>query len=128
MIDSLTGMYDGVADKHLMKLNPDPFEKIRSGSKTVELRLFDEKRRMVKVGDFVEFTNNISGEKITVRVIALHKHPSFEDLYRVFKRNLEMEKLGYGSGDNPHPDDMKKYYSMDMQEKYGVVGIEFVKV
>lgn len=92
-----------------MKLNSDPFEKVRSGSKTVELHLFNEKCRMVKVGDFVEFTNIISGEKTTVCVIALHKHPSFEELYRVFKRNLEMEKPGYSSGDNPHSDDTKKY-------------------
>lgn len=28
---------------HCMKLNRDPFEKIKSGSKTIEMRLFDEK-------------------------------------------------------------------------------------
>ena len=55
-----------------MKLNSTPFEKVRSGSKTVELHLFNEKCRMVKVGDFVEFINIISGEKTTVCVIALH--------------------------------------------------------
>ncbi len=29
---------------HRMKLHPIPFEKIKNGSKTIELRLSDEKR------------------------------------------------------------------------------------
>ena len=40
---------------HCMKLNRDPFEKIKSGSKTIEMRLFDEKRQRISVGDFIEF-------------------------------------------------------------------------
>ena len=33
---------------HTMKLDAVPFEKIKSGKKTVELRLFDEKRQKIK--------------------------------------------------------------------------------
>lgn len=32
---------------HYMKLNPEPFDKIASGKKTIELRLYDEKRKTV---------------------------------------------------------------------------------
>lgn len=42
---------------HCMKLNRDPFEKIKSGSKTIEMRLFDEKRQRISVGDFIEFSS-----------------------------------------------------------------------
>ena len=35
---------------HRMKLNAAPFSMIRSGQKTIELRLNNEKRRQVKVG------------------------------------------------------------------------------
>lgn len=35
---------------HNMRLNPSPFEAIRSGKKTIEIRLNDEKRKQVKVG------------------------------------------------------------------------------
>ena len=41
---------------HQMKLKRSPFEKIKDGSKTIELRLYDEKRQKVKIGDFIEFT------------------------------------------------------------------------
>lgn len=41
---------------HQMKLKSEPFEKMKSGAKTVELRLNDEKRQLVQIGDFIEFT------------------------------------------------------------------------
>ena len=47
-----------------MKLNPAPFAMIKSGKKTIELRLFDEKRQQIKAGDAIEFTNTANGEKI----------------------------------------------------------------
>jgi len=31
-----------------MRLHNEPFQKIKSGTKTVELRLYDEKRRQIK--------------------------------------------------------------------------------
>ena len=34
---------------HNMKLNESPFEKIKAGTKTIELRLYDEKRRKIQL-------------------------------------------------------------------------------
>ena len=34
--------------KHEMKLNNGPFERIKNGTKTIELRLNDEKRQLLK--------------------------------------------------------------------------------
>ena len=39
-----------------MKLNDEPFQKIRDGKKTIELRLFDEKRRKLELGDHIIFS------------------------------------------------------------------------
>ena len=41
---------------YLMKLQLNPFEKIQSGTKTIELRLNDEKRQLLSVGDKIEFS------------------------------------------------------------------------
>jgi len=41
---------------HQMKLQPSPFEKIKNGSKTIEVRLNDEKRQLLKVGDEIQFS------------------------------------------------------------------------
>ena len=38
-----------------LHLNAEPFEKIKAGTKYVEMRLFDEKRRQFKVGDELVF-------------------------------------------------------------------------
>ena len=77
---------------HRMKLNAAPFSMIRSGQKTIELRLNDEKRRQVKVGDFIEFTSTEQPEeKMQVRVTALHRFRSFAELYE----HLPLLQCGY---------------------------------
>ncbi len=106
---------------HKMKLKKSPFMKIKNGSKTIELRLNDEKRQKVKIGDFIEFSlidNPL--EKIQTRVTALHNFKSFRELYA----SLPKEKLGYASSDTPDPEHMDEYYSREKQEQYGVLGIE----
>lgn len=72
---------------HCMKLNRDPFEKIKSGSKTIEMRLFDEKRQRITIGDFIEFSSadNLP-EKIQTRVTALHRFSGFEELYSALSK------------------------------------------
>ncbi len=108
--------------KHYMKLKPFPFEMIKSGNKTIELRLFDEKRQKIKVGDYIEFTNIQTGDVITAEVLALHRFDSFKELYE----NLPLTRCGYTEDNvgNAHYSDMNEYYSEIDQKKYGVVGIE----
>lgn len=106
---------------HTMKLKQELFEKIKNGSKTIELRLFDEKHQKVQVGDFIEFllVDNPK-EKIQTRVTVLHRFDSFQELYA----NISKEKLGYNSDEMPDPNRMNAYYSRENQEKYGVIDIE----
>lgn len=107
--------------KHFMKLLQQPFEQISSGRKTIELRLYDEKRQLVKIGDEIEFTNlSREDEKITVEVTAMHRFDSFEELYS----SLPLSECGYAPSDTPSHTDMEKIYPKEKQEKYGVVGIE----
>lgn len=42
--------------RYTMKLRPQPFNMIRSGQKTFELRLYDEKRQKLQIGDEIEFS------------------------------------------------------------------------
>lgn len=44
--------------KHQVKLNNSPFEKIANSTKTIELRLYDEKRQKLNVGDEIVFSNS----------------------------------------------------------------------
>lgn len=103
-----------------MKLKNEPFMSIKNGLKTIEMRLFDEKRKQIKVGDTIEFTNIVSLEKLKVKVIALHKFKNFEELYSHFNKT----QLGYKETENANPNDMNQYYTNDDIHKYGVLGIE----
>ena len=106
--------------KHEMKLNNEPFECIKNGTKTIELRLNDEKRKLLTVGDYIEFINRVTNEKLLVEVIDLFKYNSFEELYKHFNK-IEM---GYSINEEANPKDMENYYSKEEQEKYGVLGIK----
>lgn len=103
-----------------MRLHKEPFELIKNGSKTIELRLYDEKRQMINIGDTITFENRSDGDKIQVKVISLHKYPSFEELYKHFDK----VSIGYKEDEEANPKDMELYYSSEEQSKYGVVGIE----
>ena len=106
---------------HQMKLKSSPFEKIKNGNKTIELRLNDEKRQKIKIGDFIEFSLFYNpDDRIQTRVTALHHFDTFAELYA----SLPKEKLGYTVSETPVPEHMDKYYSREKQEKYGVLGIE----
>ena len=107
---------------HKMNLHPEPFEMIYSGQKTIELRLNDEKRCMIKVGDCIEFIQTETSEKLIAEVIALHKFDSFVELYQ----KLPLLKCGYTEADiaAAKPEDMDSYYTPEQQSKHGVLGIE----
>lgn len=76
-----------------MNLAPSPFEMIKSGEKTIELRLYDEKRRAVGVGDTIEFTSAESGEKISARVKAIHVLIALRSFTVVFRlKNADIKK------------------------------------
>ena len=109
--------------KHDMRLNDGPFKKIKEGTKTIELRLYDEKRQLLHENDLILFKNRTTDEELPVEIIKLHKYPSFEELYKHFDKI----SMGYSENEEANPKDMEEYYSIEEQEKYGVVGIEIKK-
>lgn len=109
--------------KHQMRLRQQPFDMIRSGQKTIELRLYDEKRQQVGVKDEIEFSClDRDDTPFSARVVALHRFKNFTELYAT----LPLLKCGYtvDTLSNASPDDMNQYYSLEEQSQFGVVGIE----
>lgn len=109
---------------HEMNLWHDSFTAISKKTKTIEMRLFDEKRSKINIGDSIVFTDTSNGERIECIVSNMYRYPSFEELY-IHHDSLS---IGYSEGEKADPDDMLEYYSRDMIEKYGVVGIELSSV
>src|SRR3989344_860497 len=70
---------------HAMKLQPYSFDKIKEGKKIIEVRLYDEKRRNIKIGDIIEFKKEPGQtEIIMVEVIELLNYKTFADLFSDF--------------------------------------------
>lgn len=102
---------------HKMKLNEEPFERIKNGTKTIEFRLYDEKRRKVKIGDKIEFSKLPDlQEKILVDVLDLYTEPSFEELFEKIYKDKEQAQQKANA--------MYEIYSPENEKKYGVVGIK----
>lgn len=102
-----------------MKLQTSPFEKIKAGSKTIEIRLNDEKRRLLKIGDRIVFSLMTDpSQKIEVEIIDLYKHPSFLELFDVHSAS------DFGGTDKAELMGIRKYYSEEDEQKYGVLGIK----
>ena len=105
--------------KHNMKLQNNPFEMIKNGTKTIEMRLNDEKRKKLNIGDTIEFRNIITTETLETLIEDIKAYSTFKELYK----NYSKEELGYSKDEIASPDDMEKYYSKEEQEKYGVLAI-----
>ncbi len=113
---------------HEMSLRPGPFGKIADGSKRYELRLLDEKRRLIAVGDTITFTCAADERSVTVRVVSLHPFENFAALYAA----LPLNECGYteASAKTADPRDMEQYYPPEKQSQYGVlaIGVERIRL
>ena len=102
---------------HRMKLNESPFERIKDGTKTIEFRLYDEKRRQIKIGDQIEFSKLPElQETILVDVLELYIEPTFEKLFKKLYTDEEDIKRKTTA--------MYQYYSPENEKEYGVVGLK----
>lgn len=103
-----------------MTLATSPFEKIASGKKIIESRLYDEKRRQIHIGDQIEFVcTDEPIRKISTRVLAVYRYKSFVELFSAFPS----EYFG-GSSRDELIAEIRAFYSKEDEEKYGVVGIK----
>lgn len=67
---------------HIYKLSQKSFLDIKNNDRTIEVRLFDDKRRMVNVGDTIEFYFNM--DHVSKTVVSIHIFENFELLVEHF--------------------------------------------
>lgn len=112
--------------RHEMNMRPGPFEMIVDGRKRYELRLYDEKRRMISVGDKITFTCTADERRVHARVTSLHPFANFAELYAA----LPLIECGY-TPENvalADPRDMEKYYLPEKQYESGVLAIGLERI
>lgn len=104
-----------------MNLQPKYFDFIKNGTKRIELRLFDEKRQKICVGDTIKFSTD-AGDSQLVKVTKIHRYTNFSKLID----NFDIELLA----DEKYTKQMllrelEQFYTKTNQERYGVAGIGF---
>ena len=108
---------------HEMKLQSEYFNYILNGTKRVEIRLYDEKRKKIKIGDAIRFYKEPDlKESFETIVTDLLRFESFNDMVS----NLSMEVLA----DKNMPKEelinaLEVFYTKEKQEKLGVLCIKF---
>lgn len=103
---------------HKMRLVDFAFNAIKNGEKDIEIRLNDEKRQLIKIGDIIEFEHIDTKEIIKVRVVNLHLFNTFKELIN----NFDKHRLGLNKDDDEKICD--NFYTKEEQTKYQALGIE----
>lgn len=104
---------------HHMQLQPKPFELIKNETKTIEIRLNDEKRRKIKIGDEIVFSlADKPSQILKTRVVNLYRFKTFKDLFEAFPPRA------LGAKNKKDLAGVYKYYSIEQEKKFGVLGIE----
>lgn len=107
---------------HEMKVDPDPFNRIKMGTKVIEVRLFDDKRKKINIGDTITFFRLPDLDRsIKTKVIGLSRFDDFETLFSVFgpkyfnhNKDLSIKEQVLG---------MRGAYSEEKEKQFKVLGI-----
>ena len=104
-------------------LDPEIFEQVKNGTKNVEARVNDEKRRQIKIGDKIEVLKRPEEiETLWVRVTNLIPYQNFEELAAQYS----IERLYSPSfTKEEYLALFPKFYSEEEIKEYGTVAIEF---
>jgi ASC-1-like (ASCH) protein len=106
-----------------MKIQPEYYNYIVNGTKRIEIRINDLKRRQLKLGDRITFINasNLE-ENIIVEVKGLLYYKNFNDLVNDYDIDILASK---DITKEEMLNVLLKFYPIEEQEKYNVVGIRF---
>ena len=111
---------------HKMRLLPEYFEYMKTGTKKLEIRLNDEKRKNIKIGDLIIFEKlDDTQELLKTKVTNLYYYSDFNELINendvtlLADKSVSKEKL---------IKTLNEIYSKEEQDKYGVVAIEIEKI
>lgn len=110
---------------HEMKLQPKYYDFIQNGTKRIELRLNDEKRSLIQLGDTIKFLKEPELiETMEVNVIGLLRYSNFSDLFNDFSIDVMADK---SMTKEELLNVLEEFYTLDKQKEYGVLGIRVEK-
>lgn len=107
-----------------MKVKTKYYNLLKSGKKIIELRLYDEKRQKIKIGDDINFADTENpDDNFNAKVTNLHRAKNFVELCQ----KISPLDAGFDSK-TELINVLEEFYSESAQQKYGVLGIEIKKI
>ena len=107
--------------EHKMKLQPKYYNFILNGTKRIEIRLNDEKRQQIKIGDTINFLKEPElNESFKVKVIGLLRYNTFLDMFNDFDITILADKT---MTKKELINVLEQFYPKEKQMQYGVLGI-----
>lgn len=104
-----------------MKLQPKYYDFILNGTKRIEIRLNDEKRQTIKLGDRIKFLKEPDlKETFNAKVVGLLRYNSFEDMFKDYDITVLADKT---MTKKELITVLEEFYTKEKQKKYGVLGI-----
>ena len=115
----------GIIMEMKFHLHADVFEIVKNGKNDIEVRINDEKRRKLNVGDTLIFLKRPNDdEEIRAKVVSLEYYDYFHNLVD----NYDMERIYLKEyTKEQYLEEMKKFYTLEEQRDNGVVAIIFEK-
>ncbi len=103
---------------HDLKLYRENFDELESGSKIREYRLYDEKRKLINIGDTIRFVRLPNMDKyVYADVINIEIFNNWYDCYsKYFNDDF---KDNYNNIDDVVNDTYNGYYTKEDSDKYG---------
>ena len=112
--------------EHILKLQPKYFDYIDKGTKRIELRLYDEKRKKINIGDTIIFRKEPELEiEMKVKVIGLLRYNTFKELFEDFNIEVMADK---SMTKQELLDVLEEFYTPEKQMEYGIIGIRIEKI
>jgi len=112
--------------KHILKLQPKYFDYINDGTKRIELRLYDEKRQKINIGDIIVFQKEPELDiTMNVRVVGLLRYNTFEELFDDFNIEIMADK---SMTKQELLDVLQEFCYKKKKKQYGVLGIRIKKI
>ena len=107
--------------EHKIKLKPQYYNYMLYGTKRIEIRLYDEKRPQIKIGDTIIFLKEPDlNESFKAKVTGLLRYNSFEDMFKDFDTSILSDK---SMTKKDLINVLEQFYTKEKQKQYGVLGI-----
>ena len=107
---------------HEMKIKPEYYELVKEGTKKYEVRTNDDRRKQMKIGDYILLMKEPElEERLLLEIINKIEYPNFTVLYD----SLPKKDVGFeGRETSDIVQELRRFYTEERENQIGTVAIE----